>query len=1088
VTIGLLALALGAAVAPALATPPPDGIALLVAQGPGAWELSLSWDTGPFTFSVYRSASAATITDPGNLLGQTTNHAFVDSPPPGKILFYLVTSPCTTFGPPEICDGLDNDCDGTADGAPASAACTLPNATADCVAGACAIAACAIGYDDCDLLAATGCESHLATDFSNCGSCAHLCPDEICGDPAFCAESQCLPFVGSGVVPCGGGPGVPSLSSCWSVLVATSTTASPTAPTTDAGLVADPEAGVYLAQDDLVVARRAVDGSLIWTQTLPAPVQGAPTPALLASCDAKVFVAATDGWLYRLDAELIGTDWAVDTRRATCAADTLTASPVVQVRSASNSAFQSAVADDLVFVVTHDGCGDVSRNRVIGYRASDGLVQWQFNAGHAYSMDFGAEGCALDYGSNLLFCGSSLPNERYQNTLWAIDTRTGALAWARDAGPIVASPRLANGRLYVGTLSGSLRVFDPVTGDEIWRFPVTTASIVWSPWPEFRTPSFSGLVLVVDTAGVLHAVLDTGPRGIRAWDSPPPGGGFFSSSPVVAPLLGKVFVGHSDGSVVQLGITSGAVEAIRTVGTQAVAEPLLHPRDSVSLFQGLTVAAPSGVSLAIKQFAAPFGVSTTGSLAVESAAACTADADCVSGLPSSPCALRKCLLQPGQMTGVCYLQPIPNGTSCSDGLACTTGDQCVSGVCVPTTTASCACVNVGDRACAGGQECCGAGVCSDLGNDPANCGACGTACRPEQTCVAGACRRDPTYSCPTAPGAGLLNSVSGGLVGATAVAFDPQACNAVVSVYPQLSSAGTILRVTPAGAVHPTIAPAGPPSPENGVAVSPNGNFLFGTIANEVLFDPPFTPGLHFVDPSRSVNSVPLIASHTHATVPFSTAAYDQGPVGPAFDLRRFNGTNSSPLRLYEGNWSVDGEVIRLDAAPFISGHIWTATSTPVFSTGGTRITALAYGVRPGVQPAGVLLIGYGTNLTVFCSAETNGEVSCPAGYPATLNLNSTSVYGGVRRILSLAADPLYGDVYAVVEDVSGLHQSLVVRGDDLSVRNLRDMQIDWGVSATPRTFTDERRGSLSWGRLLMIRPPTVIGNKPAFFETGTLP
>jgi hypothetical protein len=63
-----------------------------------------------------------------------------------------------------------------------------------------------------------------------------------------------------------------------------------------------------------------------------------------------------------------------------------------------------------------------------------------------------------------------------------------------------------------------------------------------------------------------------------------------------------------------------------------------------------------------------------------------------------------------------------------------------------------------------------------------------------------------------------------------------------------------------------------------------------------------------------------------------------------------------------------------------------------------------------------------------------------------------------------------------------------VVRGDDLSVRNLRDMQIDWGVSATPRTFTDERRGSLSWGRLLMIRPPTVIGNKPAFFETGTLP
>jgi hypothetical protein len=53
--------------------------------------------------------------------------------------------------------------------------CTLANALATCAAGSCAIGSCLPGYQDCDLMAADGCESDTATDVMNCGGCANAC-------------------------------------------------------------------------------------------------------------------------------------------------------------------------------------------------------------------------------------------------------------------------------------------------------------------------------------------------------------------------------------------------------------------------------------------------------------------------------------------------------------------------------------------------------------------------------------------------------------------------------------------------------------------------------------------------------------------------------------------------------------------------------------------------------------------------------------------------------------------------------------------------------------------------------------------------
>ncbi len=53
--------------------------------------------------------------------------------------------------------------------------CTLAHATSACAGGACNIANCSAGYQDCDNSPADGCEVNTNTDLNNCGGCGHVC-------------------------------------------------------------------------------------------------------------------------------------------------------------------------------------------------------------------------------------------------------------------------------------------------------------------------------------------------------------------------------------------------------------------------------------------------------------------------------------------------------------------------------------------------------------------------------------------------------------------------------------------------------------------------------------------------------------------------------------------------------------------------------------------------------------------------------------------------------------------------------------------------------------------------------------------------
>jgi hypothetical protein len=53
--------------------------------------------------------------------------------------------------------------------------CSTTNASSACVAGACQIVSCNVGFADCDSNPADGCETNVNTDFNHCGSCGTAC-------------------------------------------------------------------------------------------------------------------------------------------------------------------------------------------------------------------------------------------------------------------------------------------------------------------------------------------------------------------------------------------------------------------------------------------------------------------------------------------------------------------------------------------------------------------------------------------------------------------------------------------------------------------------------------------------------------------------------------------------------------------------------------------------------------------------------------------------------------------------------------------------------------------------------------------------
>ncbi len=1014
-----------------------------------------------------------------------------------------------------------------------SMACSTNNmATRTCSSGTCN-GSCNMDFADCNgNKLSDGCEVNTSQDVGHCGGCFQPCGPEGdtcqggvcgCGTGAACDTLFCTLGATCGAGACmGGAPRDCSTglacaigscneatdscdqqcttAPCWSAPGGMGTA---TAPSSDTSFAQAGKSRSYFAQGTKIFAVRNVaegidpPGTVKWSWTVPTgsgTVVNFPNPVSLSAGGGGglyIFVTASDGYLYKLDAETGTTAAVADTRRPECATDSLSGTPAVQLYDFSNDEFkddadnQGHPGEDVVIVVTKTGCNDSTRNRVIAYWASDLTQKWVFNGDAAHMMDYGSEGCSIDYTNNTIFCGTSLPAGRNQNTVWGISSIGGALRWSTNAGSILSRPMLATSgtfgdRLYAVSIDGTARAFNPA-GDGLggaqpyWITPPSVPAPV-TAWASMTTDG-GGWTAIFVGADCLHRITDTGPGAVADWSICAPGASF-TGTPVLHPGLGKAFIGRDDGMIQQIDMAGGMAEIAIPIAPTGVEvfDPSLDVEGGAPDLNRLTVAIdPTAGQL--RRYCAPWVPLIQGGRCADSSH-CAAWSD-------PPCHQGQCAAD----LGVCYSIPQNEQASCNDGQSCSANDVCRAGRCSSTDYSSCACVNPGDKACSAGQTCCGSlsGGCVDLNSDPGNCGACDRNCGPYRKCQSGECVRDEN-AC-TAPGAGVLNSVAPALAGADGIAFERTSlntCSAYVSTY-QWPQPSRVLKVaadasvTMAQSISPDMAPL------HGIDTVREGDLVFVTMVNRPFAQlPPTTPGMGTGFVSSGQVTVGAIASPTYGNVPFSGPRLNQGPVGPALDHRRYDLSPGTPV-VYYGNWQTNGDLYRITRS--CSTCPWFANPVPNWNNpSGERITAIAYTDRrsahpplPGDKPR--LVIGHGTTLSIV---DISGQPVPDDQIDIDLSIFQP---GGDSRtiaaLMSMSADPLYGDIFVEVKGAPPIPTDwiLMLRSDDASVRTLEQIQSD--LHMTPivsPSFSDEGSICASSGTYLLRMSLQDFGIGPITF------
>jgi eukaryotic-like serine/threonine-protein kinase len=164
-------------------------------------------------------------------------------------------------------------------------------------------------------------------------------------------------------------------------------------------------------------------------------------------------------------------------------------------------------------------------------------------------------------------------------------TQTPDVKWTfKAAGPIVTSPAIVDGVVYIASMSGHLYAIDQATGQEKWNFK-SSRPIASSPAVD------SGTVYFVSSAGSLAAIdAATGqPRwvyaieyerkfeaqGLHGYPSArqtiPDAWDVFTSSPAVA--HGKVYFGSGDGNVYAVDTKTGVLQWKFATGDVVHASP-----------------------------------------------------------------------------------------------------------------------------------------------------------------------------------------------------------------------------------------------------------------------------------------------------------------------------------------------------------------------------------------------------------------------------------------------------------------------------------------------------------------------------------
>ena len=96
-------------------------------------------------------------------------------------------------GYPDVCSGVcvTLDADIKNCGMCGNFCMAVTNGSPGCVNRACAVSSCNMGFADCDMMYANGCETNINTDLKNCGMCGMECMPPPNADP-ICRQGKCL--------------------------------------------------------------------------------------------------------------------------------------------------------------------------------------------------------------------------------------------------------------------------------------------------------------------------------------------------------------------------------------------------------------------------------------------------------------------------------------------------------------------------------------------------------------------------------------------------------------------------------------------------------------------------------------------------------------------------------------------------------------------------------------------------------------------------------------------------------------------------------------------------------------------------------
>jgi len=312
-----------------------------------------------------------------------------------------------------------------------------------------------------------------------------------------------------------------------------------------------------------VVDTTTTDGTRVFTPPLSTKtVTGGAVLTDINGAGWYAIVGTSTGTVAAVDLTTGGVTW-----ESPVLGDAIGSRVTVQYRSASDSAFQAQFAGDLVVVGTKNA--SATNNKVYGLDAGTGTVQWTFNNSGATAVDVITGWPQVVYETNRVIV-TTKSNGGAQPSLWTLSTITGSLVQSAGYGDVTMGLGGAtNGTLYVGTTSGKLYEFDPVTLAMAWSSPYDTGTnngIVGWVWEDWGQP---GRLYFSTTDGHVWSVQASGTTAPPSlvWKTTLAG----ASAPLVLESNGVLYVGGSDGKVHELRLTDGVDQKQSTVGGGASA-------------------------------------------------------------------------------------------------------------------------------------------------------------------------------------------------------------------------------------------------------------------------------------------------------------------------------------------------------------------------------------------------------------------------------------------------------------------------------------------------------------------------------------